>query len=548
MLLAWCGTARAQNVTLSPMSEIVVGPSPQGFMETTRPQPPPPALDPASAASLQQARSLSRQGAYDAARALLEELLRKSPHHPSLVSELVQLGYADHDWPRLERLCRAERMALRDSLFLSRPLLQALTYQGRYRDAAQVAVEAVVAAPRAAPWVTVELRNLAIADPTGVKMTRDALRVAWTRNPQRDDLLLLLAELEWTDGRTEHALTLLETPAKLRGGSTTLLWQFAQQRMIAGTWADSLGAARAFLAVARHTGTPEGRRLAAARQAHAIVADHPEAGDVALEITRALRDVPPPRWGVPLGVGLARSLREGGHPMESRALLERLTADGAHAPPGLLIERALGDLRDGPPEAAMPLLGTLAQSPETAYEARFYLGEALFFSGRADSASAVYDSLARQAPGAAHTDAALDRLYLIEDARPPAALKPFARASYERWRGNPRAAASIVDSLFRVLPRGTLWARCGIMLSEVNEELGLYREALAPLVVVADSLPADRLAPLARKRIGDLYRTPLKDPTRALRAYEECLARYPRSWLSPEVRRIVEEMRRSRTM
>src|SRR5262249_24040657 len=159
---------------------------------------------------------------------------------------------------------------------------------------------------------------------------------------------------------------------------------------------------------------------------------------------------------------------------------------------------------------------------------------------------AVYDSLARQAPGAAHADAALDRLYLIEDARPREALQPYARASYERWRGNPRTAAAIADSLFRVLPRGPLCARSAILLSELAQDLGLSREALAPLYTVADSLPADRLAPLARKRVGDLYRGPLKDPAKALHAYEECLARYPRSWLSPEVRRIVEDLRRAR--
>src|SRR5262249_4748603 len=244
-LLGLASVARAQTVTLSPMGDYVVGPSAQGFMETTRPQPAPPELDAESLAKLQQARSLVRQGAYDAARALLEDAMRRSPHHPSLVSELVQLGYADHDWARLERLCRAERLAMRDSLFLSRPLLQSLTYQGRYRDAAQVAVEAVVAAPRASAWVTGELRNLAIADPAGVKMARDALRVAWTRNPQRDALLLLLAELEWVDGQTEHALTLVETPAKMKGGTTTLLWQFAQQRLTQGSWPDSMGAARA---------------------------------------------------------------------------------------------------------------------------------------------------------------------------------------------------------------------------------------------------------------------------------------------------------------
>jgi len=63
---------------------------------------------------------------------------------------------------------------------------------------------------------------------------------------------------------------------------------------------------------------------------------------------------------------------------------------------------------------------------------------------------------------------------------------------------------------------------------------------------VADSLPADRLAPVARQRAGDLYLTRFKDEAKALAQYEECLARYPRAWNSAEVRRRVEQLRRDR--
>jgi hypothetical protein len=63
---------------------------------------------------------------------------------------------------------------------------------------------------------------------------------------------------------------------------------------------------------------------------------------------------------------------------------------------------------------------------------------------------------------------------------------------------------------------------------------------------VADSLPGDRLAPLARQRAGDLYLGKLHDETRAIEQYEACVAVYPRAWNAPEVRRRLDELRRSR--
>jgi tetratricopeptide (TPR) repeat protein len=440
---------------------------------------------------------------------VLEGLLRRHPHHPTILAELVETHYGGHEWAALERLCRAERLIRRDSLFLALPLVQALTYQGRHREAAQAAVEAVVASPAAASWAATELRNLSLANPAGVRLARDGLRVAWMRSPAREDLLRLLAQLEWYAGNADHALALLETPLRLRTGGARLLTQFADQLLLSGGARDSLGAARALAIVARHPEASEAQRLGAAQRAFAVRSARGEAADAAAELSRALRDVPPTRWGGPFALGVARALREGGHTGEARGLLERLTLDPEQAPAYLLLERALAELRDGPPEAALPLLAKLSSAPDGGDEARFYLAEALFFAGRADTAAAVYENLAREAPEGSHADAALDRVYLIEDARPRGALALYARAEYERWRGEKRHAETLADSLFRSLPPGALWARSALLLSELREALGQYREALAPLASVVDSLPADRLAPLARKRRGDVYRVRL---------------------------------------
>ncbi|MFM8559319.1 MAG: hypothetical protein ACKOC6_06930 [bacterium] len=76
---------------------------------------------------------------------------------------------------------------------------------------------------------------------------------------------------------------------------------------------------------------------------------------------------------------------------------------------------------------------------------------------------------------------------------------------------------------------------------------GDVRGALVPLLVVCDSLPDDRLAPLARQRAGDAYAA-LGDDTAALVHSEKCLARYPRAWNSAEVRRRVERLRKEKRL
>ena len=84
------------------------------------------------------------------------------------------------------------------------------------------------------------------------------------------------------------------------------------------------------------------------------------------------------------------------------------------------------------------------------------------------------------------------------------------------------------------------------MLATLEETSGNGKGALAPLLAVAEQLPNDRLAPVARQRAGDVYRIWYKDDVKALAQYEECLARYPKAWNTPEVRRWVEILRRDR--
>jgi hypothetical protein len=178
-------------------------------------------------------------------------------------------------------------------------------------------------------------------------------------------------------------------------------------------------------------------------------------------------------------------------------------------------------------------------------EGVFRYAEALFFAGMPDSAMAIYQLVSHD-PRSAHTAPALERLFLIEDADPREALPALGRMAYETWRGERRRAAALAESLYRELPRGPLWAYAALELAAQRDHQGDGPGALEPLLAVADSLPGDRLAPVARQRAGDVCRLRLKDDARALAQYEECLARDPKAWNAPEVRRAVETLRRER--
>ena len=71
---------------------------------------------------------------------------------------------------------------------------------------------------------------------------------------------------------------------------------------------------------------------------------------------------------------------------------------------------------------------------------------------------------------------------------------------------------------------------------------------MAKFVAAVGARARPRLAPLARQKAGDLYLARLHDEAHAIEQYEECLARYPRAWNAPEVRRRLDQLRRDRRL
>lgn len=518
-----------------PMPPVALDPPESRPVISARPVPP---LELDAYQELQRARGFRAAGLDDRARASLQGLLARTPHHPLILLELGGI-LAEHDqWRPLETLARQERLATRDSVLLGRELELALERQRRPREAAQVVLEVWLASPREGEWGAVTLERLSRVEPRSVL---DLVRRAAERRPSPSpDLLRFAARLEHRLGDSAAALRMLGQLERSAPGLSQR-WTFADELLRTGSARDTAGAIAALQDIAGDSRTELRMRMASTRRAWQLHVQRGSVPEGAVAIAAALRDVTGDRWERDLFLGVVRGLRRGGHTDEARKLMASLGAAGSDLPE-VRLERALNELREGPPERALPQLESLASSsPEGAY----HYAEALFFAGQSDSALAGYRRLAVD-PSGPFTGAALERIYLLEEAHPESALPALGRLGYERWRGETRRALAIADSLYRTLPRSPLWAVVALELARLHEGDDDPRAALEPLLAVAIERPGDRLAPLARQRAGDLYRVRLKDDAKALEQYEECLSRYPRAWNAAEVRRQVETLRRER--
>jgi len=499
-------------------------------------QRPAPPLNDAQRARLQQAVNLATSELPEKALPLLKALLAEVPHHALVLTEMARVENTLEDFAAVERLGRAERLAQKDSILLGRELAQALERMGRPREAAQVAIEAWIASPIELEWAKALVTRAADSAPRDV---REVVRRAAGRHPERTDLARAGARLEWRLGDLRAALRTLAA-AERTEARRRLRFTFAEELMLQASSGDSTGAIETWLDLAADTRYDASYRTAAARRAWEVITARRAEREYAARLQKALADLPSAGLSPELRLDLARGLREAGRTTEARSLLE--SEGGRGDSPEFAAERALADLRDGPPSHALPGLRAAAErSPEDA----FRYAEALFFAGQPDSAHAWYERVAED-PRGPFTGAALERLYLLEEEGAGPALPAFGRVAYEEWRGETRRATALTDSLFRSLPRGALWAQAALALSSRRATAGDAAGALEPLLALADSLPGDRLAPVARERAGDIYIVRLKDDSRAAAQYEECLARYPKSWNAPEVRRKLEQLRRER--
>lgn len=493
-------------------------------------------LDPLQMSMVQEAARAREVGQYDLARRKLAALPDDVQHHPIVLTERARLELDAGNPVAAYQLAATERRAQRDSLLLGHEMVEACERTNRMREASVTAVEVWAVAPVEENWAMSVVTRLSRLDNHA---SRDAMRKVFAKQPRRADLARGLAYLEWAGGDLPSALKVLRGVEPQERGPR-YRWAFAEMLLRTGTQRDSAGAADIYTDVAGDAGVDATYRMAAARRAWDLGEARGQEGPLASRLWQSLKDVPRDRWNGDFAVRLARALRVAGDTGAARALIG--AGNGAATPPEMALERSLADLRDGPPER---VVDGMKPAEGASDETVFHYAEALFFAGRPDSALTWYQKVAAN-PGGPYTGAALERIFLIEDGSPRAALPVLGRIAYEQWRGAGKRALALADSLWATLPRGGLWAQTGLKVSEERERAGDIRGALAAALAIADSLPDDRLAPLARQRAGDLYSVRLKDDVHAIEQYEACVARYPRAWNAPEVRRRLEDLRRTR--
>ncbi len=497
------------------------------------------ALPLALAQRLQRAVDLRTSGLPERARDTLLVLLREAPHHPRIVTELGRSHLMRDDFTAVERLADAERAVLKDTLLLAPELAQAEERLGRPRDAMRTAIEAWTVSPGEGPWAASTLFRLA---PVDAKLAVTLLEGAALPRPWRTDLVMGLARLHAVSGRPGDAARVL-ADAEKRSNRTGLRVLFADDALRAGTPADTTAALTVLADLTRDPSKRPEERLATGRRLWVAALASGRESEWAPKLAQGLREVPAERWGADFLLGLVRALQSAGFTAEARALLASNPALERRMPE-LTLERASGLARDGQLPAARPLVDSLARIWP---QARFLRAEFEFFAGELDSAQAHYDSIAVN-PDDPDAAVALDRLYLLEES-PKSPVRPMlGQIAYERWRQRRGSALVLADSLWRMQRvHGEYAAHAALESAALRMEAGDARGALAPLLVVCDSLPDDRLAPLARQRAGDAFAA-LGDDKNALAQYEECLARYPRAWNSPEVRRRVERLRKEKRL
>jgi tetratricopeptide (TPR) repeat protein len=494
-------------------------------------------LNAAQAQRLLQAQAFRDAGKFEQARDVLQGLLAEAPHQPIVLTELARLMSDRQQWSAIEKLGRTERAATKDSVLLGQELVMALEKQSRPKEAAQTALEVWVASPGSGEWTEPVLIRLEEADTRDV---REVMRRTAEAHLDQGPIVRLTARTMWKRGDAPGAMKLLAAADALKP-STPVRWGFAEELLFAATARDSGGAVDALIELAGDHGMDPAYRLPAARRAYQLSVLRHEGANGAQRVAHALGDLPPAAWAQDLLIAVVRELRQSGETADVRALLDRL-GDRRDAVPELKLEGALTELRDGPTPKA---LAVLEQAAHGSVEGVFRYAEALFFAGMPDSAASLY-KLVSHDPSGPFTGAALERLFLIEDASPREALPAFGRLAYEQWRGDAKLSLTLADSLYHALPRGALWAQAALALAAERDRAGDAKGAIDPLLAVADSLPGDRLAPLARQEAGDFYRLRLKDDAKALGQYEEFLTRYPKAWNASEVRRVVETLRRER--
>ena len=310
---------------------------------TQRPIPP---LDPEQLEQLRVAQSQRSSGLLDKAHATVTALLATVPHHPLALNELSRSRSHVRTGPRSNASGVRARRARRDSLLLGRDLVLALERMGREgRRPGRARV--LDRAHDRIRWAFSTIARLAVGEPKGV---RDAMHRVAASYPDRVDLQRGAIRLDWKMGDDRGAMRAARHRSAQHHAAAPV---DVRRRAAARPVEPRLERRRRIVAehvrrraTTRRTGCspPAARGTSSASPGR-----RPGAGALydALRISRA-------RAGTgTCSSRIARGAARSGRTADARALLETDGLQGAQQTQ-VTLERALADLRDGPPARACP--------------------------------------------------------------------------------------------------------------------------------------------------------------------------------------------------
>jgi tetratricopeptide (TPR) repeat protein len=184
-------------------------------------------------------------------------------------------------------------------------------------------------------------------------------------------------------------------------------------------------------------------------------------------------------------------------------------------------------------------------TPDQSDEAAFLLAELDFFAGRIPEAQEHLAAITVNLRADYANDALQLQAFLQDNASSaPAALAQFGRAEFLTCqRKNTEAIALLQDLAMRGGQAGIVDDAL-LRIASLQQEAGLYREAVATYTVVLTQFRETSIVPdRAQFNIGEIYQFGLRDRDAALGAYERLLADHPRSVWTAIARKRIRSLR-----
>jgi len=506
------------------------------------------AADPQYRNNMRMARRNLMRGQSSEAALLYERILGQHPW-----DEAASSGYAQA-LMQMDKLDEADVFLtealkhVEPKVTLYRKRVDLRRKQDRPGDAFADALEVMALNDGLAPWVFQATRDL-LGEGLEPSVASGHAEAALARNPDNPNFSVLTSVILALDDRREEAMALIVAvdTQKKRGGQAVM--RYAEELLALG---DREEAEAAMIVAADRAGKP-GRRSQFLFKLADLVEEDGRYRDALTHLDTIARE----REGTSsAGKALIQSAaiyrKHLNDPQGALTVYERLEFDPSlgHYRPEMLLQMGSCYVQLGNFDRADQVFLSVipeAIDPEHAETAAYRRANVAFYRGDADSALTRYQEMAETYPRSLLTNEAAQRYILLNTYTSLGGGEAMEFFGRMEW-GRAVSDSTTVDSTARVLidryEKGELAAEAWFALADLAEEAGQHTLAVERLENVVTGHAADRRAPTALRRQGDILQRQLSRTQEALACYESILTEYPDSVEAGEVRRLVVHIRR----